>query len=398
MKKFNLFGLLLISSLSPYLANATVSCLTTQISDTAILFHIFRKIKEKKDDNFEDQLQLTQVFSLMGNANPINADSKMQDSTEFSDLIKKTSEEKISPENQIKSKLDGELLLEKNNAFLKEDSLDLASFQPDQNEIDFQDVIEFTQKSEIDLQNENGSEIHLDSNLLTNHEEKNKEKDYKEKDHKETALNNPLKQEIVNFHKEKSSFNETEKIFSFEKNLSENFLDSINKKIKSISDIQNMNKLKDVKTFNEFKIKMRPDHLGEIHIKLTSKDNQIFLEIKSDNEKLKEVLEGSMNNLKENLSKQNFLLSKMDVEVLKNQESEHINNKKELENSFYNESHRDFSNSESFGENSQKNRNQYENNENTGFFESKKDAINKKTGLNPFQGSLSSNQSINFLI
>jgi hypothetical protein len=51
MKKFNLFGLLLISSLSPYLANATVSCLTTQISDTAILFHIFRKIKEKKDDN-----------------------------------------------------------------------------------------------------------------------------------------------------------------------------------------------------------------------------------------------------------------------------------------------------------------------------------------------------------
>ncbi|GEM_PF-1262899 len=377
-----------------------IKAASTELSDSGIdeMYLKNKPTKEKKDDNFEDQLQLTQVFSLMGNGNPINADSKMQDSTEFSDLIKKTSEEKISPENQIKSKLDGELLLEKNNAFLKEDSLDLASFQPDQNEIDFQDVIEFTQKSEIDLQNENGSEIHLDSNLLTNHEEKNKEKDYKEKDHKETALNNPLKQEIVNFHKEKSSFNETEKIFSFEKNLSENFLDSINKKIKSISDIQNMNKLKDVKTFNEFKIKMRPDHLGEIHIKLTSKDNQIFLEIKSDNEKLKEVLEGSMNNLKENLSKQNFLLSKMDVEVLKNQESEHINNKKELENSFYNESHRDFSNSESFGENSQKNRNQYENNENTGFFESKKDVINKKTGLNPFQGSLSSNQSINFLI
>jgi flagellar hook-length control protein FliK len=426
------------------------------------------KSNKKEDDNFEDQMKLTQVASLLDNNNFLSSDVKNNNEDEGKKLsvIKKTLGETTPLDNQTNSKLDGfknfldpkllktnqeeedapeliefsldseKIVNEKESLKDKESNLSneinkkdniinfnkklsnsdvhdvfenkldhvlegrskskLDTFQIDQNEA-VPESVSFSEENEVIIKKENkdASEISLDSDSFIHFNPS-----LKEKNNKKSDFDNSLKKDFI-FNQAQNSFNdvsENNNIISFEKNLSENFLENINKKIKSILDIQGMNKLKEIKILSEFKIRMKPDHLGEIHIKLTSKDNKVYLQIQSDNEKLKEILEGSVDKLKENLLKQDFLLSKMDVEVLKNQDLDPVSQKKEIDHSFYNESNNNFSNSENFGENSQKSRNQYEKNENSEFFEDKEKKNNEKSIFKTVKRSLNTNQSIDFLI
>jgi len=68
----------------------------------------------------------------------------------------------------------------------------------------------------------------------------------------------------------------------------------------------------------EIRIRLKPDHLGEIHLRVSSSGkagNEIGLQIQASDERAKKILEESISSLKDSLSGQNLNLSKVEVQV-----------------------------------------------------------------------------------
>jgi hypothetical protein len=66
----------------------------------------------------------------------------------------------------------------------------------------------------------------------------------------------------------------------------------------------------------EMKIRLRPDNLGEIHLKVTTNGSNVGLKIQASDEKSKQIIEESLSYLKESLSAQNLALNQVDLSVL----------------------------------------------------------------------------------
>lgn len=63
------------------------------------------------------------------------------------------------------------------------------------------------------------------------------------------------------------------------------------------------------------RIRLRPDSLGELNVKVATSGNQVKLQIQASDERSRKILEDSVNHLKESLSAQNLSLAKLEVSV-----------------------------------------------------------------------------------
>lgn len=63
----------------------------------------------------------------------------------------------------------------------------------------------------------------------------------------------------------------------------------------------------------EIKIRLKPDHLGELVMNVKSRGNEVSIQIKTHDLEAKKIIEESIGRLKESLSTQNLQLSRMDV-------------------------------------------------------------------------------------
>ena len=65
----------------------------------------------------------------------------------------------------------------------------------------------------------------------------------------------------------------------------------------------------------EMKIRLKPDNLGELHLRVVTDGTQVGLHIQASDDKAKKILEESVGHLKEGLASQNLSLGKLDVTV-----------------------------------------------------------------------------------
>jgi flagellar hook-length control protein FliK len=65
----------------------------------------------------------------------------------------------------------------------------------------------------------------------------------------------------------------------------------------------------------EMKIRLKPDHLGELSVRVMTHGNHVGLQIQASDDKAKKILEESISHLKESLSAQNLTLGQLDVTV-----------------------------------------------------------------------------------
>ena len=63
----------------------------------------------------------------------------------------------------------------------------------------------------------------------------------------------------------------------------------------------------------EIKIRLRPDHLGELVLSVKTQGNQVSIQIKAHGSEAKRIIEESLGSLKDNFAKQNLTLSQIDV-------------------------------------------------------------------------------------
>ncbi len=68
----------------------------------------------------------------------------------------------------------------------------------------------------------------------------------------------------------------------------------------------------------EIRVRLRPDHLGELNIRVLTDGNRVALKIQASDERSKKILEESLGSLKQNLSAQNLSLGTVDLSVAKN--------------------------------------------------------------------------------
>jgi flagellar hook-length control protein FliK len=65
----------------------------------------------------------------------------------------------------------------------------------------------------------------------------------------------------------------------------------------------------------EMKVRLRPENLGELQIRVLTQGNQVQLEIHASSDKAKKILEESLSHLKDSLSAQQLTLSQIDLSV-----------------------------------------------------------------------------------
>jgi len=65
----------------------------------------------------------------------------------------------------------------------------------------------------------------------------------------------------------------------------------------------------------EMRIRLHPENLGELHVRVMTQGNEVALKIQASDERSKKILESSMGNLKEGLAAQSLILSKYDLSV-----------------------------------------------------------------------------------
>ncbi len=65
----------------------------------------------------------------------------------------------------------------------------------------------------------------------------------------------------------------------------------------------------------EMKIRLNPDHLGELHVKVMTRGNQVGLQIQASDERARKILEESMSSLKTSLAAQHLTLGQFDLTV-----------------------------------------------------------------------------------
>ena len=63
------------------------------------------------------------------------------------------------------------------------------------------------------------------------------------------------------------------------------------------------------------KIRLNPDHLGELHVKVMTRGNQVGLQIQASDERARKILEESMSSLKTSLAAQHLTLGQFDLTV-----------------------------------------------------------------------------------
>lgn len=76
---------------------------------------------------------------------------------------------------------------------------------------------------------------------------------------------------------------------------------------------QQVSMLNQLKQDGEIKIRLRPDHLGEIQMSVKAQGQQVSIQIKAASGEAKRIIEESLGSLKESLSHQNLSLSQVDV-------------------------------------------------------------------------------------
>lgn len=82
----------------------------------------------------------------------------------------------------------------------------------------------------------------------------------------------------------------------------------------SIQNIGNqVNMLGQAKQDGEIKIRLRPDHLGELQMSVRTQGQQVSVQIKAQNSEAKKIIEDSLSSLREHLSAQNLSLASVDV-------------------------------------------------------------------------------------
>jgi len=65
----------------------------------------------------------------------------------------------------------------------------------------------------------------------------------------------------------------------------------------------------------EIRIRLKPENLGELHIRVTEHGGQVGLEIRASDENSKRIIEESLSSLKESLAQSQVSLGKLDVAV-----------------------------------------------------------------------------------
>jgi len=65
----------------------------------------------------------------------------------------------------------------------------------------------------------------------------------------------------------------------------------------------------------EMKIHLRPEGLGELHVKVITQGQQVGLQIQASDENARKILQDSMSTLKESMASQNLSLAKVDISV-----------------------------------------------------------------------------------
>jgi flagellar hook-length control protein FliK len=65
----------------------------------------------------------------------------------------------------------------------------------------------------------------------------------------------------------------------------------------------------------EIRIRLKPENLGELHLKIATRGDQVGLQIHASTAEARKVLEESVASLRESLSAQNLNLSKIDIAV-----------------------------------------------------------------------------------
>jgi flagellar hook-length control protein FliK len=65
----------------------------------------------------------------------------------------------------------------------------------------------------------------------------------------------------------------------------------------------------------EMKIHLRPEGLGELHVKVITQGQQVGLQIQASDENARKILQDSMSTLKESMASQNLSLAKVDISI-----------------------------------------------------------------------------------
>ncbi|MFZ9595696.1 MAG: flagellar hook-length control protein FliK [Bdellovibrionia bacterium] len=73
------------------------------------------------------------------------------------------------------------------------------------------------------------------------------------------------------------------------------------------------------------RVHLRPDHLGELSIRVSTQGNQVQLQIQATDERAKKIIEESLGSLKDSLSSQNLSLKQVDLSVAQQQPSMSLN-------------------------------------------------------------------------
>lgn len=74
-----------------------------------------------------------------------------------------------------------------------------------------------------------------------------------------------------------------------------------------------VNGLRQARQDGEIKIRLRPDHLGELIMNVRTQGQQVLLQIKATDGESRKILEESLSSLRDSLSQQNLSLSKVEV-------------------------------------------------------------------------------------
>jgi flagellar hook-length control protein FliK len=82
---------------------------------------------------------------------------------------------------------------------------------------------------------------------------------------------------------------------------------------------QQVNLLSQAKQDGEIKIRLRPDHLGELQMSVKTQGQNVAIDIKAHSVEAKKIIEESLGSLRASLSEQNLNLSRVDVVTSTNQ-------------------------------------------------------------------------------
>ena len=94
--------------------------------------------------------------------------------------------------------------------------------------------------------------------------------------------------------------------------LSDESMDGVSRMIQGFSEMNVRNSANGVQN-GEMRIRLRPDHLGELHVKVAMKGRSVELQIHASDDNAMKVLQESLGSLKESLAGHSLTLGKVDL-------------------------------------------------------------------------------------